>query len=83
MGYCIGNPRLFELSEANRGSIVYNAKCMGLFSNEGTSLNSSMHVDSVKGEWRAWIQQERRCRLGWVIFVRASCPHLLCPDTDH
>lgn len=69
MGYCVGNAGLFELSEANRGVIIYNAKCMGLFSNEASSLDHTMPFDALSNQWQTWIRQERRRRLGWAMFV--------------
>jgi hypothetical protein len=65
-GYGCGNERLFELSEAARGSLVHNAKCMGLFRHE--QPEADVDPGSLESSWCAWIDAEQLRRLGWEVY---------------
>lgn len=69
-GYCSGNQRLFELSETSRGSLVTNARRMGLFTPEKTDkiLHSALST-GISHNWLDWIRKERLRRLGWGIYI--------------
>ncbi|ETN36192.1 uncharacterized protein HMPREF1541_08469 [Cyphellophora europaea CBS 101466] len=65
-GYCSGSERLFELSESSRGTLVHNAKCMGLFRYE--SKDPDLATLLPEHAWHAWIDAERLRRLGWAVY---------------
>ncbi|KAH8816699.1 fungal-specific transcription factor domain-containing protein [Xylogone sp. PMI_703] len=64
-GYCCGNKRLFELSDAFRSSVVSNARCMGLFEDRPPTVPVD---DSPTAKWHAWIVDERIRRLAWAVY---------------
>ncbi|CAN9370500.1 unnamed protein product [Alternaria alternata] len=65
-GYSSGSERLFEHSESCRHSLIYHAKCMGLFRSEG---NNHAPLGATKQEkWQNYIRAESSRRLGWAVF---------------
>ncbi|KAJ4318838.1 hypothetical protein N0V84_006651 [Fusarium piperis] len=69
-GYCSGNQRLFELSETSRGSLVTNARRMGLFAKETADdmVHTSTTAD-IGPAWVDWIRKERLRRIGWGVYL--------------
>ncbi|KAH0839188.1 hypothetical protein FOPE_05317 [Fonsecaea pedrosoi] len=75
-GYCTGSERLFELSESGRSTLLHQARCMGLFRFETSSLTQTDL--SLEDMWRHWIETEKLRRLGWVLYMYdASVAYLL------
>jgi hypothetical protein len=74
-GYCSGSQRLFELSETSRGSLVTNARRMGLLTKEKPEQPSqAMPPESLNATWHDWIRKERLRRIGWAVYVRCLTP---------
>jgi len=57
------------MAESCRSSLVYNAKCMGLFRKGADGSESEQRQRSPEGSWHAWIRAERLRRIAWTIFV--------------
>lgn len=61
-----GSERLFELGEFYCSTLVYHAKCMGLFYFEAQKLPQ---IDLMfEDVWCEWIEVESLRRLGWVMY---------------
>lgn len=68
-GYLGDDERTFEMAESCRSSLVYNAKCMGLFRKGQGSPEPEQNNISPEILWHAWIRTERQRRLAWSIYV--------------
>ncbi|KAH8815524.1 hypothetical protein F5884DRAFT_772680 [Xylogone sp. PMI_703] len=64
-GYGSGSKKLFDLSESWRSSLVYNARCMGLFRQRQSTIVAGA---SLEERWQAWINDERFRRIGWAVY---------------
>ncbi|KAF4439163.1 hypothetical protein FACUT_4345 [Fusarium acutatum] len=73
-GYCSGSQRLFELSETSRGSLVTNARRIGLFNAERSpsAAEREKTTDSaeiLQAKWHGWTRKERLRRIAWAVFL--------------
>ncbi|RKL12722.1 hypothetical protein BFJ70_g16126 [Fusarium oxysporum] len=67
-GYLGDDERTFEIAESCRSSLVYNAKCMGLFRQGSGAPEFEQNDLSPDASWHAWIRTERYRRLAWSIY---------------
>ncbi|EXJ53467.1 uncharacterized protein A1O5_13243 [Cladophialophora psammophila CBS 110553] len=64
-GYCSGDKTLFNYSESLRSSLVRHGRNFGLFSPHRATRPIE---NNTQAQWAAWINAERRKRLGWAIY---------------
>lgn len=69
-GFSSGSKRLFELSESNRGSLVNNARNLGLFQMHQFGDRRPAE-GTLAHQWEQWINSERLRRTAWAIYVSA------------
>ncbi|SPO41942.1 uncharacterized protein PSFLO_07425 [Pseudozyma flocculosa] len=71
-----GDKRLYKLAERNRGGMVTAIRRLGVlnmpdvrldFGGAGAAPPLDDHL--LERSWRAWIERERRIRLGWFVFL--------------